>query len=347
MTVSSEQSAVSSKRPREKRMTSHVAVFTYLLTTFLLYAISTEAQQHGKIPRIGFLSATSPGANSARVEAFRQGLRDFGYVEGKSISIEWRWAEGKFDRLPSLAVELVRLNVDVIVSSGPAPTRASKEATTIIPIVMAQAGDPVGSGFVVSLARPGGNITGLSTLAPEISGKRLELLKEIVPKLSRVAVLGTSTYPENAESLKETEVAASAFGVKSHYYDVTDQKRIDPAFRNTIRDGMDAVLVLTSPIFNSQRRQVINLAATARMPAMYPQREYVDEGGLITYGPSVVDSYRRAATYVDKILKGAKPAELPVEQPTKFEFIVNLKAARQIGVIIPPDVLTRANRVIR
>jgi len=212
---------------------------------------------------------------------------------------------------------------------------------------MAQAGDPVGSGFVSSLARPGGNITGLSTLAPEISGKRVELLKEMVPKLSRVAVFGTSTYPGNAESLKETELAASSFGIKPHYLDVRDQKALEPAFRDAGKDGAGAVLVLTSPIFNSQRTQVISLAAKARVPTMYPQKEYVEEGGLITYGASVVDSYRRAATYVDKILKGAKPAELPVEQPTKFELLINLKAAKQLGITIPPAMLARADKVIR
>ena len=308
---------------------------------------TTQAQESKKIPRIGFLSATSPAANSARIEAFRQGLRDLGHVEGKNIFIEWRWADGKFDRLPSQAAELVRLNVDVIVSSGPAPTRFSKEATTTIPIVIAQAGDPVGSGFVVSLAHPGGNVTGLSTLAPEISGKRLELLKDIVPKLSQVAVIGTSTYPGNAESLKETEFAAGAFGVKFHYLDVTDQKRIAPAFRDAMNARADAVLVLTSPIFNSQRTQVINFATKARVPTMYPQKEYVEEGGLITYGASVVDSYRRAAAYVDKILKGAKPVDLPIEQPKSFELVINLKAAKQIGLTVPPRVLERANQVIK
>jgi putative ABC transport system substrate-binding protein len=235
----------------------------------------------------------------------------------------------------------------VIVSSGPAPTRSSREATRTIPIVMAQAGDPVGSGFVSSLAQPGGNITGLSTLAPEISGKRVELLKEMVPKLSRVAVFGTSTYPGNAESLKETELAASSFGIKPHYLDVRDQKALESAFRDAGKDGAGAVLVLTSPIFNSQRTQVISLASKARVPTMYPQKEYVEEGGLITYGTSVVDSYRRAATYVDKILKGAKPAELPVEQPTKFELLINLKAAKQLGITIPPAMLARADKVIR
>jgi len=267
-------------KPNSGLIAQHSVLVVALCAVFLAFCASAEAQQPTKIPRLGFLSATSPDANSARIAAFRQGLHDAGYMEGKNILIEWRWAEGHFDRLPSLAAELVRLNVDVIVSSGPSPTRFSKQATTMIPIVMAQAGDPVGSGFVASLARPGGNVTGLSTLAPEISGKRVELLKEIVPKLSRLAVLGISTYPGNAESLKETQLAGSAFGVKSRYLDVTDQKDIESTFRNAINGGTDAVLVLTSPIFNSHRTNVISLAAKARVSTMYPQKIC---GGRRTY----------------------------------------------------------------
>ena len=318
-----------------------------MLALLLALCFPAQAQQLAKIPRIGFLIASSPATNAARVEAFRQGLRELGYVEGKSIVIEFRSAEGKFDRLPDLAAELVRLKVDVIVTSGPVPTRSSKKATNTIPIVMAQAGDPVGSGFVTSLARPGGNITGLSTLAPEISGKRLEFLKETVPKLLRVAVFGTSTYPSNEQSLKETELAAGALGLKLQYVDILAPKDIDRAFREASKGRADAVLVLTSPVFNSQRTQVITLAAKSRIPTIYPQSLFVEEGGLMTYGVNVADLYRRAATYVDKILKGARPGDLPVEQPTKFEFVINLKAAKQIGLTIPPNVLARADRVIR
>ena len=230
-----------------------------------------QAQQPTKIPRIGFLTATSPSAVAARIEAFRQGLRELGYVEGKNIVIEWRYAEGKLDRLPALAAELVRLKVDVIVTAGPAATRAAKEATATIPIVMAQDNDPVGNGFVASLARPGGNITGLSTLAPELSGKQLELLKEIVPKLSRVAVLGTSTDPGNAQALKETELAAGAFKVKLQYLDVLDPKDIETAFRAASKGRADAVLVLASPVLISQRTQVADLAVKSRLPAIYRQ----------------------------------------------------------------------------
>jgi putative ABC transport system substrate-binding protein len=315
----------------------------------LLLALSfpAEAQQPTKIPRIGYLTAVPLSAITARIEAFRQGLRELGYVEGKNIVIEWRSAEGKLDRLPALAAELVRLKVDVIVTAGPPVTRAAKEATATIPIVMAQDSDPVGNGFVASLARPGGNITGLATLAPELSGKQLELLKEIIPKLSRVAILGTSTRPGNAQSLREIELAAGAFGVKLQYLDVLSSKDIETAFRAAGKGRSDAALVLQSPFLFSQRKQIAELAAESRLPAIYPWPELVDEGGLMTYGVSITGLFRRAATYVDKILKGAKPADLPVEQPIKFELIINLKAAKQIDLTIPPNVLARADRVIR
>ena len=318
-----------------------------IVVVLLAVAVIAEAQQPKKVPRIGFLGASSASVLAARIEAFRQGLRDLGYVEGKNIVIEWRSAEGKLDRLPALAAELVRLKVDVIVTTGPAPTRPAKEATSTIPIVMAFDNDPVGNGFVASLARPGGNITGLSTLAPEISGKQLEVLKEIVPRLSRVAVLGSSTTPGNAQSLKETELAAGAFGVKVQYLDVRDPKDIDTAFQATGKGRADAILVLTSPVFNPYRTEIADLAVKNRLPAIYSTPEFVEDGGLMTYGVSLTDLYRRAATYVDKILKGAKPVDLPVEQPTKFEFIINLKAAKQIGLTIPPNVLVRADRVIK
>jgi len=316
----------------------------------MLLALSFPAdaqQQATKIPRIGYLATVSLSAISARIEAFRQGLRELGYVEGKNIVIEWRYAEGKADRLPGLAAELVRLKVDVIVTAGAPATRRAKEATVTIPIVMTNDGDPVGTGFVASLARPGGNITGLSTLAPELSGKQLELLKEIVPRLSRVAVLGTSTRPGNAQSLRETELAAGAFGVKLQYLDVLGPKDIETAFRAASKGRAEAVLVLNSPVLISQRTQIADLAVKSRLPAMYYRREYVEDGGLMSYGVNLSDLDRRAATYVDKILKGAKPADLPVEQPTKFEFVINLKTAKQIGLTIPQSVLYRADKVIK
>ena len=308
---------------------------------------SVEAQQRTKVPRIGFLTAASTSANAARDDAFRQGLRELGYVEGKNIIIEWRSAEGKADRLPGLAAELVRLKVDIIVSGGPSTTRAAKEATSTIPVVIAQDPDPVGSGFVASLARPGGNITGLATLTPELSGKRLELLKEVVRKFSRVAVLGTSTRPGNAQELREVELAAGAFKVQLQHLDVLDPKDIETAFRAASKGRADALLVLGGPVLVSHRTQVVELAIKSRLPATYDRPEFVEEGGLMTYSVSSTDLFRRAATYVDKILKGANPAELPVEQPKKFELIINLKAAKQIGLTVPPNVLARADRVIK
>jgi len=315
----------------------------------MLFALcsSAEAQQTGKVYRIGFLAAVAPSSIAARTEAFSQGLRELGHVEGKNIVIESRGVVAKLDRLRELAGELVHLKVDVIVTTGPTSTRAAKEATSTIPIVMAFDSDPVGSGVVASLARPGGNITGLSSLAPEISGKQLELLKEIVPRLTRVAVLGTSSQPGNAQSLKETELAAGAFKVQLQYLDILDRKDIETAFRTASKERADAVLLLVSPVANSQRTQIAELAAKSRLPAIYFATEFVEEGGLMSYGVSFTDLFRRAATYVDKILKGAKPAELPVEQPKKFEFVINLKAAKQIGLTIPPNVLVRADKVIR
>jgi len=319
-----------------------------VLATFLLITISPAlAQQPTKIPRIGFLGGGSATANAGRVEAFRQGLREHGYAEGKNIVIEYRWAEGKLDRLPALAAELVRLKVDIIVSAGPTVTRVAKEATTTMPIVMGFDDDPVGSGFVASLARPGGNITGLSALSPELSGKQLELLKEIIPRLSRVAVVGSSTHPGTAQSIKEIELATGAFKVQLQSLEVLDPKDIETAFATASKGRADAVIVLTSVVTNSHRKQIVELAVKHRLPAIYYTAEWVEVGGLMTYGASFTDLFRRAATYVDKILKGDKPADLPVEQPKKFEFIVNLKAAKQIGLTIPPNVLVRADKVIK
>ena len=327
-------------------MTKKIPV--WLLTAlFVTTGPFVHAQQPTNIPRIAYLSLVSLPANAARTEAFRQGLRELGYVEGKNIVIEWRSADGKPDRLPSLAAELLRLKVDIIVTTGPSLTRAAKEGTSTIPIVMTNEVDPIGTGFVASLARPGGNITGLSTLAPELSGKRLEILKEIVPKLSRVAILGTSTDPGYAQTLKEIELAAGALTLKRQYLDVLSLKDIETAFRAANKGRAEAVFVLDGGVVNSQRIQVVELAVKNRLPTIYTNSLFVDAGGLMTYGVSITDLDRRAATYVDKILKGAKTAELPVEQPKKFEFIVNLKAAKQIGLTIPPNVLARADRVIK
>jgi putative ABC transport system substrate-binding protein len=322
---------------------SSISVAAVLLTVGAM----AEAQQPTKIPLIGSLSGSSSSTSSARHEAFRLGLRDLGYVEGRNIVLERRWADGKFDRLPALAAELVRLKVDIMVTAGPQATRPAKQATSTIPIVMAQDPDPVGNEFVASLARPGGNITGLSSLAPELSGKQLELLKEIIPKLTRVAVFGTSINSGNTQTLREVELAAKAFGVKLQYLDVLSPKDIETAFRAASKGRADAVLMLPGSVLVLRRSQLADLAAKNRLPAIYPQTEYTEAGGLMYYGANTADLFRRAATYVDKILKGAKPADLPVEQPTKFEFIINLKAAKQIGLTIPQSVLFRADKVIK
>jgi ABC-type uncharacterized transport system substrate-binding protein len=321
-------------------------ILIWLLATVLLTTVSAQAQQPAKMPRIGYLTAASLSAIPHRTEAFRQGLRELGYVEGTNIVIDYRSPEGKRDRLPALAAELVSLKVDVIVTAGGGATLPARNATRTIPIVMAQDRDPVGNGFVASLARPGGNITGLSTLAPEIGGKQLELLKEIVPRLSRVAVLGTLTETAYAQLLKEMDLAAQALAVQLQYLDVRGPKDFEPVFRAAAKGRADAVLVVGGPVFNSHRTPIADLAIKSRLPAIYDGREYVERGGLLTYGVRLTDLDRRAATYVDKILKGAKPADLPVEQPTKFELVINLKTAKQIGVTIPPNVLARADKVI-
>ena len=331
----------SDKRPRGLR-------WLRLATLVFTFAFGgVVGAQSTRVPRIGYLSATSLASNAARIDAFKQGLRELGYVEGKTIFIDYRWAEGNLDRIPGLAAELVRLNVDVIVTAGPADTKGAKEATGTIPIVMGFDNDPVGNGFVASLARPGGNITGLSTLAPELSGKQLELLKEIVPKLSRVAVIGNSTNPGNALSLREIELAARAYKLQLQKLDVLDPKDVETAFRALSKGRAEAVLVLGGPVLLSQRKQIVELTVKNRLPAIYYRSDFVEAGGLMTYGVSNTDLFRRAATYVDKILKGRTPADLPVEQPKKFEFIINLKAAKQIGLTIPPNVLSRADRVIK
>ena len=323
-------------------------LFLCLTIAMMVAAATAEAQQPTKIPRVGWLSGSSLSAITTRSEAFRQGLRELGYFEDKNIIVEWRYGEGKPDRVSEFAAELVRLNVDVIVSAGPTPTRFAKHATKTIPIVMAQDGDPVGNGFVISLARPGGNITGLSRLTPELSGKQLELLKEIIPKLSRVAVFGSSSQPGNGQALTEIQLAAKTLGVEIQYSDVLSPKDIEAGFRTARNGRADAVLWLVAGLIGtSQRKKVVDLAVKSQLPAIYTGRGYVEAGGLMTYGASLNDLDRRAATYVDKILKGAKPADLPVEQPTKFELVINLKSAKQIGLTIPPNVLARADKVMR
>jgi putative tryptophan/tyrosine transport system substrate-binding protein len=324
------------------------AIGVLLVGLALVSVHLAEAQQPTKIPRIGYLAVAPLSAESDRIEAFRQGLRELGYVEGKNIVIEWRSADGKPDRMPTLAAELVQLKVDVIVTAGSGATRPSKAATSTIPIVMAQDADPVVNGFVASLARPGGNVTGLSSLASEISGKQLELLKEIVPKLSRAAVFGTSTRAEDAKALDEIKRAAGTMKVQIQYLDVSNLEDIESAFRAAAKGRAEAFLWhVSGSVSGSHRPQIIELAAKSRRPAIYNGRFWVEEEGLMFYGANSVDLHRRAASYVDKILKGATPADLPVEQPMKFEFVINLKTAKQISVTIPPNVLARADKVIR
>jgi putative ABC transport system substrate-binding protein len=314
----------------------------------LFFALSYSAgAQQAKVPRIGFLVVGSSASVLSRVEAFRQGLRERGYVEGKDILIEYRYGEGKPDRTAEHAADLVRQKVDLIVTAGSQATRPAKEATHTIPIVMAQDNDPVGSGFVDSLPKPGGNVTGLANLTTELSGKQLEMLREILPKLSRMAVLRDLTEPGNPQAVRETDRAAQSFAIQRFYLDVRTATDIENAFAAADKKRAEALLVLPSAVFNSNRKLIVNLAVKNRWPGMYPRVEYVDEGGLMTYGASTTDLFRRAASFVDKILKGGKPADLPVEQPQKFELIINLKAAKQMGLTIPPNVLARADKVIR
>jgi putative ABC transport system substrate-binding protein len=325
-------------------MRTTVISFALFALLFALCA-SAEAQQPGKIPRIGFLSTAALSSVSPRLDAFHQGLRELGYVEGKNIAIEYRSAEGKIDRLQELAAELVRLKVDCIVTAGENPTHAAKQATSTIPIIMTTVGDPVGYRFVATLAHPGGNITGLSTYSADLAGKRLELLKETIPKLSRVAIF--SDPHSLSLELKETEAAARLLKVQLISLEVRSLDELENAFRSSVKSRADAIIIMPSGFFNTNQTRLVELAAKHRLPGMYLEQEFVLAGGLMTYATSIPDLYRRAATYVDKILKGAKPADLPVEQPLKFEFVINLKAAKQIGLTIPPNVLARADKVIK
>jgi putative ABC transport system substrate-binding protein len=322
--------------------------FMAMLTGGLLAApLAAEAQAPAKVPRIGFLFGPTPAVSAPYLEAFRQGLRELGYVEGQNIAIEYRWAEGKYERLPALAAELVRLKVDVIVTSAPPVPLAAKQATSTIPIVFTTAIDPVAQGLVVSLARPGGNITGLASIGQEVVGKHLELLKEVAPKVSQVAVLQNPSTPLHTQILRQAEDAARALEVHLHVLQARTPAEIDAAFTAMRSQRAGGVLVLRDAFFFAQRTQIVALAAKSRLPAVYGFREEAEAGGLMAYGASLHQMWRRAATYVDKILKGAKPADLPVEQPTKFELVINLKTAKALGLTIPPSLLLRADEVIQ
>jgi ABC-type uncharacterized transport system substrate-binding protein len=321
---------------------------TLVVAVLLAVGVMAQAQQPGKIFRIGFLDGSTASGSAVLLEAFRQELSKLGWTEGKNIAIEYRFGEQKNEGLPEIAADLVRLKVDLIVVSGTPSVFAAKKATTTIPIVMVSAGDPVGAGLVASLARPGGNVTGNSSLG-ELNTKRLEILKDAVPKLARVGLLRPAGSGIGGDlQLKELRPAALALKLKLEEIDAQpDSKGLESAFQTANQKQVGAIMTTTTPRFSAERKRIVELAGKYRLPAIYTEKEYVDEGGLMSYGADYDDLFRRAAVYVDKILKGAKPADLPVQQATKFEFVVNLKAAKQIELTIPPDVLARANKVIK
>jgi putative ABC transport system substrate-binding protein len=321
---------------------------TVLIFCAMLFALClpAEAQQAGKVPRIGYLGTGSLSSQSPRLKAFREALRDLGYVEGQNIAIEYRFAEGKSDRLPDLAAELVRVEVTMIVTGSTAAVLAAKQATSKIPIIVATSGDLVGTGLVTSLARPDGNITELTAISPDLSGKRLELLKEIVPKASRVAVLWHPSQWDE-EEVRQTEIAAQPLGVKIQSLQVRHASEFQTAYAAMAREGARAIIIIQGPFTSAYRKQILELAAKNRLATMCDDPIWADNGSLISYGPNRSDLYRRAAVYVDKILKGAKPADLPVEQPTKFEFVINLKTAKALNLTIAQSVLYRADKVIK
>jgi putative tryptophan/tyrosine transport system substrate-binding protein len=332
---------------RKKRMKR---IFICHALCAMLFALcgSVDAQQTGKVPRIGFLDASTASSSAVLVNAFRQELSKLGWIEGKNLTIEYRFAEQKLERVPELAAELVRLKVDLIVAPGATPPLAAKSATTTIPIVMTNAGDPVAAGLVASLARPAGNVTGNSGLSPELITKRLEILKDAIPRLSRVGLLRSPRGVLGDLQLGEIRPAAVALKLKLEEIETQpDAKGLESAFQTAKQKQVGAIMTTGGRRFFAERKRIVELAVKYRLPAIYPEKEYVDEGGLMSYGADSTDLYRRAAVYVDKILKGAKPADLPVQQATKFEFVINLKAAKQIGLTIPPEVLARANQVIK
>jgi putative tryptophan/tyrosine transport system substrate-binding protein len=327
-------------------MKRKIAVLTLGATLFAL-CVSVEAQQPAKIPRIGYVTGVSSSGESPRVEAFRQGLRDLGYVEGKNIALEYRYADAKFDKLPALADELIRLKVDVLVVSTTFAVQAAKNATKTIPIVFSGVTDPVTAGLVDSLARPGGNITGFTNIASVLSGKRLELLKETVPKLSRVSVLWDPRNPGSTPQWKESQISAKELGLQLYSMEVSSADEYESAFKEAVKARSGALAVTADPLANSHPKRIADLATKNRLPAIYPWEHFVNSGGLMSYGPNFAAVGRDVARYVDKILKGTKPADLPVEQPTKFELIINLKTAKVFGLTIPPVVLMRAEKVVK
>lgn len=323
------------------------AVFCSLCASLSVMSLPAQAQQPAKTARIGFLGSGLPARVGTHVQAFREALKDLGYVEGQNVVIEYRYAEGKFERLPKLADELVRLNVDVIFAQAAPAIRAAKQATKTIPIVFEMLADPVSAGFVASLARPGGNLTGVAGLAPELSGKRLELLLEIIPRLKLVAVLANAANPQFGHMLKNTEAAASALKLRLQVVEIKDPAKLDDALSKILTARAEALSVVPDPMLIGELNTLVSFANSHRLPAVYGISGAVENGALMAYAPSQTEMFRRAGYYVDRVLKGSKPADLPVEQPTKFELVINLKTAKQIGLIIPPNVLARADRVIR
>jgi putative ABC transport system substrate-binding protein len=324
--------------------------FFFVAAALLTVGVIAEAQQPGKIFRIGFLDNSTASGSAVLVEAFRKELRKLGWIEGKNIAIEYRFAEQKNERVPELAADLVRLKVDLIVATATPVALDAKSATPTIPIVMLSAGDPAAAGLVASLARPGGNVTGLSTLSTELNTKRLEILKDAVPKLARVGLLRPTGVSNLARDLQLKELRAAALSLKLKLEEIEtqpDAKGLEVAFETAKQKQVNAIMTMSTRPYFGERKRIVELAGKYRLPAIYPEQEFVDDGGLMSYGANYDDVYRRAAVYVDKILKGAKPADLPVQQATKFEFVINLKAAKQIGLTIPPRVLERANQVIK
>ncbi len=319
-------------------------LYLFLIIVVLGWGEFADAEQAAKVARIGLLFFGS--RNQPHLESFQRGLRDLGYVEGKNIAFEYRYAEGDFNRLPQLAADLLRIKVDVIVTTTTQGARAAQRVTRTTPIVMTT-GDPVESGLAASLAKPGGNVTGLTVLLSDLSGKRLELLKETLPKMTRVAVLWNSRDSVAVTAFKETQAAAQGFSLQLKSLEADSIEEIESAFSEIPKARVHALLVILNPLTTLHSKRIVDLAMKHRLPGMYATRQFVEESGLMSYGPDIGDLYRRAATYVDKILKGAKPADLPVEQPMKFEFFINLKTAKQIGVTIPPEVLMRADKVIK
>ena len=324
-----------------------ISTFIAIAVAVLAWPLAAAAQESAKVPRIGFLSGLSPAVSAVWHEAFRQSLRDLGWVEQKNVGIEYRYADGRSDRLAELAADLVRLKVDVIVTAVTLDAQAAKNATRSIPIVMASPGDPVATGLVGSLARPGGNVTGLSQVAPDLAGKRLELLKEIVPRLSRVAVLWNPGGPASALSWNEIQAPARQLGVRLHSVEVRSPGDFDKAFEDAAKTRAGAVVIIGHAVFVTNLKRIADLAAKSRLASIFHLREFVDAGGLMAYGPDRSDMFRRAAIYVDKILKGAKPGDLPIEQPTKFELALNLKTARALGLTVPQALLLRADHVVQ